>query len=110
MYMKSKKFTIIELLAVLAMIGIIAAIVIPNISNTQGQANIASFNSPLSNIERDTNLEIVWEEVIEWGSSEENKNYRLEVSYNEEEYQLLSNNGENNSYTLYTFFRESVIY
>ena len=48
--MKSK-FTIIELLAVLAIIGIIAAIVIPNIRNTQGQANLASIHSNVRNIQ-----------------------------------------------------------
>ena len=46
-----KKFNIIELVAVIAIIGIITAIVIPNISNMRGEANIAAINSDVRNIQ-----------------------------------------------------------
>ena len=46
-----KSFTIIELLAVLAIIGIIAAMIIPNISNIRKEANVVAIHSDIRNIQ-----------------------------------------------------------
>ena len=55
------------------------------------------FIYPDENLDKGETITVEWDETSSWGS-ETGKNYRLEVSYDEEEYELVANTGTTSSY------------
>jgi prepilin-type N-terminal cleavage/methylation domain-containing protein len=50
-FYKRKRFTLIELIVVIAIIGILTSIVVPNIRDTQGKATVAALVSDRRNLQ-----------------------------------------------------------